>query len=144
MGGENQRSLRTIRYREERRRGREGHQAEGKALQLARPKTQSQGHGMPAVLERLRQAVQRQRQRQDQLTVLRHHITTVAHFGKPLVALQREAAPGVDGMTGQHERTTPGSQPARTLSGRLALGSVPCNSSTAGLCTKARRTPATS
>lgn len=91
----------------------------GNAQQLAMPWTQSQVHGMPAVLERIRQAVKRQRK--DKLTSLLHHIATVAHLREAYFALQREAAPGVDGMTWQHYGQ-PLEANLQALSGRLARG----------------------
>jgi retron-type reverse transcriptase len=91
----------------------------GKARQLPLPWTQRQVHGMPTGLERLRQTGKRQRQ--DRRTTLRHHIDNVAHRREASWALQRAAAPGVDGMTwqqdGQHLEAH-----LQAWSGRLARG----------------------
>jgi len=83
------------------------------------PWTQSQVHGMPAVLKRIRQAVQRQRQ--DRLTTLLHHIYNVAHLREAYLARQREAAPGVDGVTWQQYGQNLEAN-LQDLSGRLARG----------------------
>jgi hypothetical protein len=91
----------------------------GKARQLSMPWTQSQVHGMPAVLERIRQAGKRQRKARR--TTLLPHISNVAHLREASLALPREAAPGVEGTAG--------------------TGSVPGHSGAAGLGTQARRTP---
>jgi RNA-directed DNA polymerase len=72
----------------------------GNASQHPLPWTQSQEDGRPAALERLRQAVRRKRH--DRLTSLDHHIYQVAHLREADVALQRQAAPGGDGVTWQH------------------------------------------
>ena len=64
------------------------------------PWTQSQEDGRLAALERIRQAVRRRRK--DRLTSLYHHIYQVAHLREAYLALQRQAAPGVDGVTWQH------------------------------------------
>jgi RNA-directed DNA polymerase len=72
----------------------------GNAPQPPLPWTQSQEDGRPAALERLRQAVRRKRQ--DRLTSLYHHIYQVAHLREAYLALQRQAAPGVAGVTWQH------------------------------------------
>lgn len=71
----------------------------GKASQPPLPWTQSQEDGRPAALERIRQAVRRKRH--DRLTSLYHHIYQVAHLREAYFALQRQAAPGVDGVTWQ-------------------------------------------
>lgn len=102
----------------------------GKVRQHPMPWTQSQVHGMPAVLKRLRQAGRRQRK--DRLTALSHHIYNSAHLREAYDALKREAAPGVDGVTWQQYgqdlgRQSPGSG---TTAG---TGSVPGTCCAAGL-----------
>jgi hypothetical protein len=91
----------------------------GKARQLSMPWTQSQVHGMPAVLERIRQAGKRQRKARR--TTLLPHISNVAHLREASLALPREAAPGVEGMTwqpyGQNLEAN-----LQDVSGRLARG----------------------
>ena len=71
----------------------------GNASQHPLPWTQSQEDGRPAALERIRQAVRRKQH--DRLTSLYHHIYQVAHLREAYFALQRQAAPGVDGVTWQ-------------------------------------------
>jgi RNA-directed DNA polymerase len=83
------------------------------------PWTPSQVHGMPAVLERLRQAVKRQRK--DRLTALFHDIANVAHLRAASLALQHEAAPGVDGITWQQYGQNLEAN-LQDLAGRLARG----------------------
>jgi RNA-directed DNA polymerase len=72
----------------------------GNAPQHPLPWTQSQEDGRPAARERIRQAVRRRRK--DRLTSLYHHSYHVAHLREAYFALQRQAAPGVDGATWQH------------------------------------------
>src|SRR4030095_4204462 len=73
----------------------------GNASQPPLPWTQSQADGRPAALERIRQGGRRKRN--DRLTSLYHHIYQVAQLREAYVALQRQAAPGVDGVTWQQE-----------------------------------------
>src|SRR4029450_7319121 len=68
----------------------------GNALPLPMPWTPSRVRGMPAVLERIRQAVQRQRK--DRLTALFHPMAHVVHLRAASLALQHEAALGVEGI----------------------------------------------
>jgi hypothetical protein len=80
--------------------GREGRPpGTGHTSQHPLPWTQSPEDGRLAALERLRQAVRRQPK--DRLTSLYHHIYQVAHLREAYVVLQRQAAPGVDGVTWQ-------------------------------------------
>jgi RNA-directed DNA polymerase len=71
----------------------------GNASQPPLPWTQSQDDGRTAALERIRQAVRRKRQ--DRRTSLSLHISQVAHRREAYCALQRQAAPGGDGVTWQ-------------------------------------------
>ena len=71
----------------------------GNVRQYPMPWTQSQVHGMPTVLKRIRQAVRRKRK--DRLTALSHHLYNRAHLREAYYALKRAAAPGVDGVTWQ-------------------------------------------
>ncbi|MBP7690452.1 MAG: hypothetical protein KA764_00965 [Anaerolineales bacterium] len=54
---------------------------------------------MPLVLERIRQAVRRNRK--EKLTALYHHVYAVLHLRAAYHQLQRQAAAGVDGETWQ-------------------------------------------
>jgi hypothetical protein len=80
--------------------GREGRPpVQGNASPHPLPWTQSQEDGRSAALERIRQAVRRRRQARR--TSLYHHIYQVAPLRAAYVALQRQAAPGVDGVPWQ-------------------------------------------
>jgi group II intron reverse transcriptase/maturase len=61
--------------------------------------TQSWTNDMPEVLERIRQAVRRNRK--EKLTALYHHVYAVPHLRAAYDQLQRQAAAGVDGETWQ-------------------------------------------
>jgi RNA-directed DNA polymerase len=91
----------------------------GHAPQHPLPWTQSQEDGRSAAQERIRQAVRRKRQ--DRLTSLYHHIYQVAHRREAYCARQRQAAPGVDGVTWQHYGQDLDSN-LQDLSERLARG----------------------
>ncbi len=65
----------------------------GKTLQSPMPRTQSRMTGMSATRERIRQAVRRDK---------KGRLTSLYHLREAYFRLKREAAPGVDGETGQH------------------------------------------
>jgi hypothetical protein len=97
--------------------------------------TQSQEDGRPSALEHIRQAVRRTQN--DRLTLLYHHIYQVIYLREAYFALQRQAAPGVDGVTWQHygqnleanlqdlSKRLAGRAYGVTA-GRRAYGSIPC------------------
>jgi len=74
--------------------------AKGNAFQPAMPRTQSREDGMEAALERIRQAVERDKEAK--FTALYHHVYNVDHLREGYFNLKRQAAPGVDGETWQH------------------------------------------
>jgi len=74
--------------------------AKGKAVQGSMPRTQGRSGGMNATLERIRQAVRRDKV--VKLTALYHHIYNLDHLREAYFSLKRAAAPGVDGETWQH------------------------------------------
>ena len=74
--------------------------AKGKAQEHPSPRTQSRTEGMQAVLERIRKAVQREKE--GKLTALYHHVYNVEHLRAAYYQLKRKAAAGVDGETWQH------------------------------------------
>ncbi len=63
-------------------------------------RTQSRTEGMQAVLERIRKAVQRDKE--GKLTALYHHVYNIGHLRTAYYQLKRKAAAGVDGETWQH------------------------------------------
>ncbi len=71
----------------------------GNSLQRIAPRTQSRTSA-PSALERVRQAARRDRQQR--FTALLHHVATVERLRDAYLALQRDAAPGVDGETWRH------------------------------------------
>ena len=73
--------------------------AKGNAEQPAMPRTQSRANGMEAVLERIRQAVERDKEAK--FTALYHHVYNPDHLREGYFHLKRQAAPGVDGATWQ-------------------------------------------
>lgn len=73
--------------------------AKGNAVQPAMPRTQSRDNGMGAALERIRQAVERDKRAK--LTALYHHVYNIDHLREGYFNLKRQAAPGVDGETWQ-------------------------------------------
>jgi RNA-directed DNA polymerase len=73
--------------------------AKGKADEISMSQTQGWNTGMTEVLERLRQAVQRERTAK--LTALYHHVYNIDHLREAYFSLQQGAAAGVDGMTWQ-------------------------------------------
>lgn len=72
----------------------------GNELQHPSHWTQSQTEGMPVVLERIRKAVQRDKE--GKLTALYHHVYNIDHLRAAYYQLKRKAAAGVDGETWQH------------------------------------------
>lgn len=83
------------------------------------PRTQSRINGMQKVLERIREAVRRDKEAK--LTSLYHHVYNVDHLEETYYGLKKKAAPGVDGETWQHygENLTAN---LKDLSDRLARG----------------------
>jgi RNA-directed DNA polymerase len=73
--------------------------AKRNVLQDPMSQTQSWTHDRPVVLERIRQAVRRNRK--EQLTALYHHVYAGSHRRAAYNQLQRQAAAGVDGETWQ-------------------------------------------
>ncbi len=73
--------------------------AKRNVLQDPMSQTQSWTNDMPVVLERIRQAVRRNRK--EKLTALYHHVYAVPHLRAAYDQLQRQAAAGVDGETWQ-------------------------------------------
>jgi hypothetical protein len=71
----------------------------GNSLQRTAPRTQRR-ISAPSALERGRQAARRDRQQR--FTALLHHVATVERLRDAYLALQRDAAPGVDGETWRH------------------------------------------
>jgi group II intron reverse transcriptase/maturase len=71
----------------------------GNLLQRTAPRTQRRTSALSA-LERVRQAARRDRQQR--FTALLHHVATVERLREAYLALQRDAAPGVDGETWRH------------------------------------------
>ena len=91
----------------------------GNAQEGPSHRTQSRTEGMQKVLERIREAVKREKEAK--LTSLYHHIYTVAHLKEAYYGLKKQAAAGVDGETWQHygERLEANLE---DLAGRLARG----------------------
>ena len=73
--------------------------AKRNARQDPMSQTQSWTDDMPVVLERIRQAVRRNRK--EKLTALYHHVYAESHLRAAYEQLQRQAAAGVDGETWQ-------------------------------------------
>ena len=73
--------------------------AKGNSLQRTAPRTQGRTSALNA-LERVRQAARRDRKQR--FTALLHHAYDVDRLRNAYLALQREAAPGVDGETWRH------------------------------------------
>ncbi len=73
----------------------------GNVVQPVMPRTQSREatHGMATALERIRQAVERDKKAK--FTALYHHVYNVDHLREAYLRLKRDAAPGVDGETWQ-------------------------------------------
>ena len=93
--------------------------AKGNAVQPAMPRTQSRDNGMGAALERIRQAVERDKMAK--LTALYHHVYNADHLREGYFNLKRQAAPGVDGETWQHYGQDLGNN-LQDLSARLRRG----------------------
>jgi hypothetical protein len=73
--------------------------AKRNVLQDPMSQTQSWTNDMPVVLERIRQAVRRNRK--EKLTALYHHVYDIDHLREAYFSLQQGAAAGVDGVTWQ-------------------------------------------
>jgi RNA-directed DNA polymerase len=73
--------------------------AKGKTFEQPTPRTQGRSEGVSVLLERLRQAVQRDRKAK--LTALYHHLYNVEFLREAYFNLKRNAAPGVDGQSWQ-------------------------------------------
>lgn len=100
--------------------GREGRRpAKGNAVQPAMPRTQRRENGMGAVLERIRLAVERDKEAK--FTALYHHVYHVDHLREAYLRLKRDAAPGVDGETWQQYGQDL-EKNLQDLSGRLQRG----------------------
>ena len=100
--------------------GMEGRQpVKGNAQEGPSHRTQSRTEGMQKVLERIREAVSRDKEAK--LTSLYHHIYNVGHLREAYYGLRKRAAAGVDGETWQHygERLEANLE---DLAGRLARG----------------------
>lgn len=82
-------------------------------------RTQSRTKGMQQVLERIRQAVKKDKKAK--LTSLYHHVYNLDHLRAAYFGLKKEAAPGVDGETWQHYGENLEAN-LKDLSGRLARG----------------------
>jgi group II intron reverse transcriptase/maturase len=82
------------------------------------PRTQSR-IGTPSALERVRQAARKDRKQQ--FTALLHHVYDIERLRTAYLALQRGAAPGVDGETWKHYGENLEAN-LRDLSGRLERG----------------------
>jgi RNA-directed DNA polymerase len=92
--------------------------AKGNPSQQTAPRAQDRV-GAPSALERVRQVAERDKQ--VRFTTLLHHVYNVEHLRRAYHALKREAAPGIDGETGQHYGEALEENLA-DLSGRLARG----------------------
>jgi len=92
--------------------------AKGNSPQHNVPRTQSRT-GTPSALERVRQAARKDRKQQ--FTALLHHVYDVERLCAAYFALQRGAAPGIDGETWKHYGETLEDN-LRDLSGRLQRG----------------------
>ena len=91
----------------------------GNAQEDPSHRTQSRAEGMQQVLERIRQAVRREKEAK--LTSLYHHVYNVRHLREAYYGLKKKAAPGVDGETWQHYGEDLEAK-LKNLSGRLARG----------------------
>ncbi|MEJ2711386.1 MAG: reverse transcriptase domain-containing protein [Anaerolineales bacterium] len=91
----------------------------GNAQEDPSRRTQSRAEGMQQALERIRQAVRREKEAK--LTSLYHHVYNVRHLREAYYGLKKKAAPGVDGETWQHYGEDLEAK-LKNLSGRLARG----------------------
>lgn len=91
----------------------------GNAQEGPSHRTQSRTEGMQKVLERIREAVKRDKEAK--LTSLYHHIYDIGHLKEAYYGLKKRAAAGVDGETWQHygEKLEANLE---DLAGRLARG----------------------
>jgi RNA-directed DNA polymerase len=83
------------------------------------PRTQSRTSGMQQALERIREAVKKEKEAK--LTSLYHHTYNVEHLEAAYYGLKKRAAPGVDGENWQHYGEKLAANLA-DLAGRLARG----------------------
>src|SRR4030042_3987704 len=74
--------------------------AEGNGRQTPILRTQSREKRMKETLERIREAVRRDRKAK--LTALYHHVYNIDHLREAYYGLKRNAAAGIDGETWQH------------------------------------------
>ena len=93
--------------------------AKGNAQEHPSPRTQSRTEGMQAVLERIREAVKRDKE--IKLTALYHHVYNIDHLMAAYYQLEKKAAAGVDGETWQHYGQELEAN-LEDLSGRLGRG----------------------
>lgn len=91
----------------------------GNAQEHPSHRTQSRAEGMPAVLECIRKAVQRDKE--GKLTALYHHVYNIEHLKAAYYQLKKKAAAGVDGETWQHYGQELEAN-LEDLSGRLGSG----------------------
>lgn len=91
----------------------------GNAQEHPSHRTQSRTEGMQQALERIREAVKRDKEAK--LTSLYHHVYNVEHLKAAYYGLRKQAAPGVDGETWQHYGENLEAN-LKDLSGRLARG----------------------
>ena len=82
-------------------------------------RTQSRALEMKMVLERIREAVKKDKEAK--LTSMYHHVYAVEHLREAYAGLKRKAAPGVDGETWDHYGENLEAH-LKDLSGRLARG----------------------
>jgi group II intron reverse transcriptase/maturase len=73
--------------------------AKGNSPECNAPRTQSRA-GVPSALERVRQAAVKDRKQR--FTALLHHVYDVERLRAAYMALERDAAPGIDGETWRH------------------------------------------
>ena len=100
--------------------GMEGRQpAKGNEQQGHISRTQGRREDMSKALERIRQAVRRDKK--DKLTALYHHVYNVDHLREAYWGLNTKAAPGVDGETWEHYGQDLEAN-LQDLSGRLRRG----------------------
>lgn len=93
--------------------------AKGNAPEGPSRRTQSRDAGMMVTLERIREAVKRDKE--EKLTSLYHHVYKVEHLREAYFGLKRNAAPGVDDETWQHYGENLAAN-LEDLSSRLARG----------------------
>src|SRR5215475_4913991 len=92
--------------------------AKGNPAKRDKPWTLSQ-RGLPSALERVGQAARQDKKRR--FTALRHHIDDVNRLRRAYLAIEQDAAAGVDGVTWRHYGENL-KEKLQDLSGRLARG----------------------